>query len=83
MGTTHTQVHRPIKRARKPWVEKSSHRVSPSVQQALREAMRLEDVPPGAFDDLLWIMAQESDGVVGGRNGKSTARGLFQLLRAQ
>jgi hypothetical protein len=28
-------------------------------------------------------MAQESAGVVDARNGTSTARGLFQLLRAQ
>lgn len=83
METTHAHGHRPVKRDRKPWIEKPPQMVSQSVQQALREAMRLEGVPPGAFDDLLWIMAQESGGVVGVRNRKSTARGLFQLLRAQ
>ncbi|MGF6931504.1 hypothetical protein OKW41_000643 [Paraburkholderia sp. UCT70] len=35
------------------------------------------------FQRLLWIMAQEAAGVVDARNGTSTARSLFQLLRAQ
>jgi len=35
------------------------------------------------FNDLLWIMAQESGGVVDARNPNSTARGLFQLLKNQ
>lgn len=34
-------------------------------------------------DDFLWLIAQESSGIVGVKNSKSTARGLFQLLRAQ
>jgi len=45
--------------------------------------MTLEHVQPTEYDDLLWIMAQESGGVVGARNHTSTARGLFQLLHAQ
>lgn len=45
--------------------------------------MRAENVSSSDFDDLLWIMAQESAGVVNARNGASTARGLFQLLEAQ
>ncbi len=52
-----------------------------SSKTALREAMRLEDVPTTQFQDLLWIMAQESSGEVGARNPHSSARGLFQLLR--
>ncbi|MBV8617530.1 MAG: hypothetical protein JOY84_01615 [Curvibacter sp.] len=83
MGKMHAHGHRPIKRARKSWTEKSPTIVPLPVQQALRDAMRLEEVSPGSFDDLLWIMAQESGGIVGIRNGKSTARGLFQLLHAQ
>lgn len=45
--------------------------------------MSLEGVPLTDFNDLLWIMAQESSGVVDTRNSESTARGLFQLLRPQ
>lgn len=52
-----------------------------SSKTALREAMRLEKVPTTQFQDLLWIMAQESSGKVDARNSHSTARGLFQLLR--
>ena len=50
---------------------------------ALREAVRLEETPAADYNDLLWILTQESAGVVGARNGGSTARGLFQLLEAQ
>ena len=35
------------------------------------------------YDDFLWIIAQESGGSVDARNPSSSARGLFQLLRAQ
>lgn len=45
--------------------------------------MTLEGIPATNFDDLLWIMAQESGGKVDTRNHTSSARGLFQLLRAQ
>ncbi|WP_027476543.1 hypothetical protein [Curvibacter gracilis] len=83
MGKMHTHGHSPIKRPVAPWVAQSPMKVPQSVQQSLKEAMRLEDVPSEQFDDLLWIMAQESGGVVGVRNEKSTARGLYQLLRAQ
>lgn len=55
--------------------------VPESSKTALREAMRLEKVPNTQFQDLLWIMAQESSGKVDARNSHSTARGLFQLLR--
>eukprot|EP01031_Cornospumella_fuschlensis_P051876 gene51876-63433_t len=80
---SHHHLHRPIKRAKQEWVEKSAAAVPQTVQQALREAMRIEKVSPVEFDDLLWILAQESGGVIGVRNKKSTARGLFQLLSAQ
>ncbi len=46
--------------------------------------MTLEGVPVSDYDDLLWIMAQESMGEVGVRNqAGSSARGLYQLLREQ
>lgn len=81
--TKHTHSHRPIKKARHPWVEKNPALVPASSQAALKEAMRLEGIPATDFDDLVWIMAQESGGVVDIRNSISTARGLFQLLVMQ
>lgn len=45
--------------------------------------MKLERISSVEYDDFLWIIAQESGGIVDVRNSKSTARGLFQLLRAQ
>lgn len=83
MASKHLHSHRPVKAAQQEWKAKSPSIVPANVQMALREAMRLEDVSPTEFNDLLWIMAQESAGRVDVRNGKSTARGLFQLLRAQ
>ena len=92
MSNSHTasMVHskRPPSRhphAAKPrtWEEKSPQSVPLRVQVALREAMQLEGVPSTQFEDFLWIIAQESGGIVGVRNTRSTARGLFQLLRAQ
>jgi hypothetical protein len=83
MSSQNAHLHRPIKTAKHAWREKSSSVVPPSVQSALREAMRAENVSDADFNDLLWIMAQESAGIVNTRNGASTARGLFQLLRAQ
>src|ERR1044071_6641930 len=57
--------------------------VPDDVQDALRQAMQLEEVAEEEFDDLLWVMAQESEGRVDARNPHSTARGLYQLLQAQ
>ena len=58
--------------------------VPASVQAALKQAMKAEGVPDSEFDDLLWIMAQESGGKIGIANQQgSSARGLFQLLKAQ
>lgn len=45
--------------------------------------MSVAGLPATDFNDLLWIMAQESGGKVDVRNSKSTARGLYQLLSAQ
>jgi hypothetical protein len=83
MPATHGHSHRPTKAARRGWSEKPVSVVPLDVQGALRDAMRAENVSSADFNDLLWILAQESAGVVDARNGASTARGLFQLLQAQ
>ena len=72
----------PTKPPRHPWVEKDTAAVPDASKTALRQAMQLEGTPPAQFDDLLWIMAQESEGQVDLKNPKSTARGLFQLTAA-
>lgn len=79
----HVHHHRHIKQKKHGWTAKSPSIVSPKVQQALRDAMVKEQIPTTEFDDLLWIVAQESEGVVNAKNGSSTARGLFQLLKMQ
>ncbi|MFM0051119.1 aggregation-promoting factor C-terminal-like domain-containing protein [Caballeronia grimmiae] len=79
----HSHAHRPEKRGKREWKEKPVSTVPLQVQMALREAMRQEQIAEVDFDDLAWIMAQESAGIVDARNGGSTARGLFQLLPAQ
>lgn len=57
--------------------------VPPDIRQALRQAMALERMPADWLDDMLWILAQESEGNIGITNRKgSSARGLFQLTRA-
>ena len=56
---------------------------------ALRQAMKIEGLPSNQFDDLAWIMAQESTGVVGAHtqiraqpgHHENTAAGLFQLIQ--
>ncbi|MEM5437117.1 hypothetical protein [Paraburkholderia diazotrophica] len=83
MSARHIHNHRPIKHSKQSWQEKSTNVVPLYVQSALRSAIELEGVSSADFNDLLWIMAQESAGIVGTRNGASTARGLYQLLRAQ
>lgn len=75
--------HRPIKSGKPEWHEKDTKSISPIVKTALREAMRLERISSTEYDDFLWLIAQESGGIIGARNGQSSARGLFQLLRAQ
>ena len=64
------------------WKEKTTAVISAPVQQALAQAMRLEQVPASWHVGLQFIMAQESAGRVGARNHVDTARGLFQLTRA-
>lgn len=80
---THSHAHRPEKFGKREWKEKSVSVVPLQVQMALRDAMRQEQIAEVDFDDLLWIMTQESAGIVDAQNGGSTARGLFQLLHAQ
>ncbi len=61
--------------------ERSIDEVPQASKSALRKAMDLEDIPVTQYQDLLWIMAQESSGRVDAKNSHSTARGLFQLLQ--
>ncbi len=79
----HTHRHRQAKPAKKGWQAKDPVLVPIASQIALRKAITVEKVPSTDFNDLLWIMAQESSGIVDSRNPSSTARGLFQLLRPQ
>lgn len=51
--------------APKTWEEKDPAVVPLPVQFALRDAMRLEEIPLTQYDAFLWIIAQESSGVVG------------------
>ncbi|SAK50238.1 hypothetical protein AWB76_01435 [Caballeronia temeraria] len=83
MTTLHTHQHRQIRQPRAAWEAIPTDVVPLYVRSALRDAMRLERVSDADYDDLLWILAQESSGIVDNRNHSSTARGLFQLLFAQ
>ena len=47
--------------------------VPQEIQDAIREAMRLEGVPSSWFDDLVWICANESTGHTGVKNSGSSA----------
>ena len=61
---------------------KDPAKVPQPIQLALRQAMALEKMPADWFDDMLWILAQESEGNIGIRNNQgSSARGLFQLMK--
>lgn len=79
----HQHKHRPHKNSNHRWTAKDPANVPLASQVALRKALVIEHVPLAQYDDFLWIMAQESGGVVDIRNNVSTARGLFQLLAAQ
>ena len=83
MPSKHTHHHRPIKTAKKAHVFKDAALVPVTSQQALHQAMKIERVSESEYDDLLWIMAQESSGVVDASNPDSSARGLYQLLKPQ
>ena len=83
MANKHAHRHRPTKPAKKGWTAKSTTSIPSSIQTALIEAMRREDVSSIEFDDFLWIMAQESGGIVDVKNSISSARGLFQLTMVQ
>ena len=70
----------PQRHPKRAHVFKDPAKVPQPIQQALSQAMALERMPAAAFDDMLWILAQESEGNIGIRNGQgSSARGLFQL----
>jgi SLT domain-containing protein len=64
------------------WKEKNPSVIPLEIQNSLHIAMRSEKISAGEYRDLLWIMAQESGGIVNARSQEgSSARGLFQLLR--
>lgn len=70
------------KHPKKAHVFKDPLIVPAPIQQALRQAMALEGMATTEYADMLWILAQESEGNIGIRNGQgSTARGLFQIMR--
>ncbi len=79
-ATAHAPPHHA--HARPARAEKTAAVIPDSVQHALTQAMRLEQVPESWRAGLQFIMAQESAGRVGARNHVDTARGLFQLTRA-
>ena len=75
--------HRQTKPAKTGWAAVDPTAVPTTSRNALRKAMAIEGVPLTQFNDLLWIMAQESGGTVGMRNGKLATRGVYQLLPSQ
>lgn len=75
-------VHHAHKTHRRAWVEKSTANLPAEVSVALKQAMALEGVPDSWRSGLKFIVAQESEGRVGVQNRRSSARGLFQLTRA-
>ena len=79
----HAHNHREAKSAKSGWIAIEPNRVPATSRNALRKAMQIERVPLTQYNDLLWLMAQESGGAVNLRNSKSGARGLFQLLPSQ
>jgi SLT domain-containing protein len=79
----HTHNHREAKLAKTGWSPIKPTKIPATSVNALREAMSTEGVPLTQFNDLLWLMAQESGGAVNLRNPKSGARGLYQLLPSQ
>lgn len=81
MATQQHLVIRTTKKAHATWEEHDPARLPQSVKSALRTAMELEGIPATQYDDLLWIMAQESNGRIDVRNKHSSARGLYQLLQ--
>jgi hypothetical protein len=79
----HAQHSTPTKASKPKWTPRDPATIPQDSLQALRTAMTLEHVSVDQYEDLAWIMAQESGGRVNVRNAHSTARGLFQLLKAQ
>ncbi|MFM0736564.1 hypothetical protein PQQ51_04850 [Paraburkholderia xenovorans] len=79
----HAHNHRQAKAGKTGWVSIDPTTVPMTSQNALREAMSIEKVALTQFDDLLWLMAQESGGVVDLRNPRLSARGLYQLIPPQ
>ena len=57
-------------------------RIIIKTHRGLHIAMQKEGTSSDQYDSLLWIMAQESSGVVNAKNPHSSARGLYQLTKA-
>jgi len=82
MGSPAKRKRHPVKPPKHSWTPRNPTEIPETSIAALRQAVSLEEVPADQFNDLAWIMAQESGGIVNATNRHSTARGLFQLLRA-
>ena len=74
---------KPEMAAKPKWTPRDPGSIPAKSLQALKQAMVLEHVPEDQFLALAWIMAQESGGIIDTKNPHSTARGLYQLLKAQ
>ena len=68
--------------ARVPPAPKPTSVIPAASDAALSKAMALEGTPPSWQDGLRFLMAQESGGKVDARNPVHSARGLFQLTKA-
>lgn len=84
------QAKRPIARPRGALVQAAQRAAAPvktatlpdATQAALAEAMKRENVPDSWKSSLTFLVQQESEGKVDARNPVHSARGLFQLTRA-
>jgi transglycosylase-like protein with SLT domain len=75
-------LHMPIAIPRATQAEKPVSIIPAQSDTALQQAMAAEAVPQSWRPALQFIMAQESAGQVDARNPVHSARGLFQLTRA-
>jgi hypothetical protein len=78
-GTVQSQVASASTQGAK---ETSAASIPGTSEAALRQAMTLKGVPASWEPGLRFIMARESGGQVDARNPVHSARGLFQLTRA-
>ena len=76
-------AQKPKNTAKPRWKPRDPATIPAESLLALQSAVLLEQVPQDQSADLAWIMAQESGGIVDSKNPHSSARGLYQLLKAQ